>query len=71
MGPCDERSQITSAMLHGHILNIAISAADLWYSTANYKPGSLFHKQEVVAQKDSVFFFVSCKQGEELLKTEE
>lgn len=52
-----------SAMLHGHILNIVISAADLWYSTANYKPGSLFQKQEVVAQKDSVFFFISCKQG--------
>lgn len=60
-----------SAMLHAHILNLAISAADLGYSTANYKPGSLFHKQEVVAQKDGVFFFVSCKQGEELLKTEE
>lgn len=60
-----------SAMLRGHILNIAISAADLWYSTANYKPGSLLHKQEVVAQKDSVFFFISCEQGEELLQTEE
>lgn len=58
-------------MVHARILNIAISAADLWYSTANYKPGSLFHKQEVVAQKDSVFFFISCQQGEELLKTEE
>lgn len=40
----------------------------LWYSRANYKPGFLSHKQKVVAQEDSVFFFISCQEGEELLK---
>lgn len=40
----------------------------LWYSSTNYKPGFLAHKQEVVAQKYSVFLFISCQEGEELLK---
>ncbi len=31
----------------------------LWYSGANYKPGFLAHRQEVVAQEHSMFFFIS------------
>lgn len=67
MGPCEGKSLEASASLHEDMPNIAINAADLWYSKADYKPGSLFHKQEVVAQKHGVFFFVSRKEGEELL----
>lgn len=50
------------------MLNRAISAAYLGDSTADYKPGFLLHKQQVVAQKYSMLFFIASKEGEELLQ---
>lgn len=67
-GSLRRRRPQTSAFLHKDVLKIAISAAYLWDSTADYKPGFLFHKQEVVAQKYSMFFFISSEEGEELLQ---
>lgn len=46
-----------------------LSYTNLWNSSADYEPGLLAHRQEVVAQKYSMFFLVSSQQGEELLKT--
>lgn len=52
------------------MLNTAISVAHLRDSTANHQPGFLLQKQEVVAQKHSVLFFISSEKGEELLQNE-
>lgn len=50
------------------MLNTAISVAHLRDSTANHQPGFLLQKQEVVAQKYGVLFFISSEEGEELLQ---
>lgn len=52
-------------------LKTAISVAHLRDSTANHQPGFLLQKQEVVAQKHGVFFFISSEKGEELLQTKQ